>query len=81
MVDEIEKNDNPNVPTLKEVRERLGMTQDEFAKTLGLSRNTIGSYEGGKSQGIHLPIGKLRHLIRLMEAAGMSVNDLPDDIS
>ena len=24
-------NFNPNVPTLKQVRERLGMTQEEFA--------------------------------------------------
>ncbi|MCA1991926.1 MAG: helix-turn-helix transcriptional regulator [Coleofasciculus sp. S288] len=73
-------NSKPNVPTLKEVRERLGMTQEEFAKTLGLSRNTIGSYESGRHQKLQLSMAQVRKIFELMEQVGMSIEDLPSDI-
>lgn len=34
---------------IKELRKFLGMTQQEFANKLGVSRNTVASYEIGKS--------------------------------
>lgn len=34
---------------IREERKRLGMTQDEFAEALGLSRATIAFYEAGRS--------------------------------
>lgn len=34
---------------LKEIRKTLGLTQQEFADELGISRNNIASYETGKS--------------------------------
>lgn len=68
------------LPTLKEVRDRLGMTQEEFAKTLGLSRNTIGNYESGRHQKLQLSMAQVRKIFELMEQAGMSIEDLPEDI-
>ncbi|HEY9651485.1 MAG TPA: helix-turn-helix transcriptional regulator, partial [Coleofasciculaceae cyanobacterium] len=47
MVNDRNGNDNPNVPTFKQVRDRLGMTQEAFADALGLSRSTINRYERG----------------------------------
>ncbi len=81
MVNDRNGNDNPNVPTLKQVRERLGMSQEAFANALGLSRNTIGDYERGKHMRINLSMGQVKRLVQLLEAAGMSINDIPDDIS
>lgn len=34
---------------IREVRARAGMTQEKFAEKLGLKRNTIATYEIGKS--------------------------------
>lgn len=80
MVNHKNGNDNPNVPTFKEVRDRLGMSQDAFAKALGLSRKTIGRYERGEHKRIALSPGQIKKLVQLMESVGMSVDDLPDDI-
>lgn len=33
---------------IKNIRKRLNLTQDEFAEKLGLARNSIASYEGGR---------------------------------
>jgi transcriptional regulator with XRE-family HTH domain len=80
MVNNRDSNFNPNVPTLKQVRERLGMTQEEFANALGLSRNTIGRYESGKHQRLQLSMGQVRKLVDLMEQAGLPIKELPEDI-
>ncbi len=80
MVNNQDSNFNPNVPTLKQVRERLGLTQEQFADALGLSRHTINRYESGKHQRLQLSISQVRRLVELMEQAGMSILSLPEDI-
>ncbi|MEP0835270.1 helix-turn-helix transcriptional regulator [Microcoleus sp. AS-A8] len=80
MVDDKNLNFNPNVPTWKQVRERLGMTQEEFAQAVGLSRNTIGRYERGEHHRLTLSASQIKRLVELMEQAGISIKDLPDDI-
>ena len=80
IIDDQNPDFNPNVPTLKQVRERLGMTQEEFADALGLSRNTINRYERGIHQRIALSVGQIKRLVELMKQAGLSIEDLPDDI-
>ena len=80
MVDDKNQDFNPNVPTLKQVRERLEMTQEQFADALGLSRNTINRYERGVHQRIALSVGQIKRVVELMKQAGLSIEDLPDDI-
>jgi DNA-binding XRE family transcriptional regulator len=80
IIDDQNPDFNPNVPTLKQVRERLGMTQEQFADALGLSRNTINRYERGIHQRIALSVGQIKRLVELMKQAGLSIEDLPDDI-
>lgn len=79
MVDDRNSNSNPNLPTLKQLRERLGMTQEEFASELGVTRKTLGNHERGAHQ-LKLSLGQIKRLKELLEQAGMSIDDLPDDI-
>ncbi len=51
---------------VKEIRKKLGVTQEEFAELLGVSRNTVLNYEKGEN----IPSSKstiLRKLLRLSE--------------
>ena len=80
MVEEKKLNFNPDVPTLKQVRERLGMTQEEFGQALGISGNTISRYERGVHQHIKFTIAQMKRLQELLEQAGLSIKDLPDEV-
>jgi putative transcriptional regulator len=48
--------DNPNVP---EIRQRLGLTQDKFARLLGISLATLRNWEQGRRK----PEGAARVLL------------------
>lgn len=80
MVDNSDLNYNPNVPTLKQVRERLGMTQEQFADALDLSRSTVIRYEAGKHQKLQLSLSQVKKLVEIMRQAGLPIDELPDDI-
>ena len=80
MVDDQKQDFNPDVPTLKQVRERLGMTQEEFGQALGITRESINRYERGVHQRIKFTISQMKRLQELLEQAGLSIKDLPDDV-
>jgi DNA-binding XRE family transcriptional regulator len=80
MVNNQDSNFNPNVPTLKQVRDRLGMTQEQFAQAVGVSRRTVIDYESGKHQKLQLSMAQMKKLFELMEQAGLPIKELPDDI-
>jgi DNA-binding XRE family transcriptional regulator len=80
MVNNQDSNFNPNVPTLKQVRDRLGMTQEQFAQAVGISRRTVIDYESGKHQKLQLSLTQVRKLVELMEQAGLPIKELPEDI-
>ncbi|MCA1991928.1 MAG: helix-turn-helix domain-containing protein [Coleofasciculus sp. S288] len=79
MVNDKNSNRNPELATLKQVRERLGMTQEEFADQLGITRRTLGYHERGE-RNIRLTLSQIKRLKELLEQAGMSIEELPDDI-
>ncbi len=80
MANDRNSNSNPNLPSLKQVRERLNMTQDEFARELGTTPRTIRRHERGEHK-LRLTLGQIKRLKELLEQAGMSIDDLPDDIN
>lgn len=51
-----------NTTDVKQLRKELGMTQEEFAKELGVSRGTILNYERG--EGIPETVVKLLNFLR-----------------
>jgi len=55
------------------------MTQEQFAQELGITGRTIRNYERGAHQ-LKLSLGQFKRLKELLEQAGMSIDDLPDDI-
>ena len=80
MVDDKSRKFNPNMSTLKQVRERLGLTQKQLGDELGVSDETISRHELGKNR-MRFTFSQVKRLQRLLEKAGISLQDLPDDIS
>lgn len=52
----------PTSKFVKELRYRLGMTQEQFAIELGVTLNTINRWENGKSQPSPLALEKITQL-------------------
>ena len=56
------------------------MTQEEFGQALGITRESINRYERGVHQRIKFTITQMKRLQELLEQAGLSIKDLPDDV-
>jgi DNA-binding XRE family transcriptional regulator len=63
----IERTDFPIL--VRELRDRLGLTQEKFAQELGVSFSTVNVWENGKR--VPLPFLR-RRLLELARAAGVS---------
>ncbi|MEC8428214.1 MAG: NadS family protein [Pseudomonadota bacterium] len=51
-------------PEVKAIRERLRVSQDQFALILGVSKRTVENWEQGRRH----PTGAARSLLRIVEA-------------
>ncbi len=58
------------VELIREVRARLGLTQEKFAARLGVTLPTINRWENGRTKPSPLAIQSLRDLILEMGADG-----------
>jgi len=58
---------------LRRLRRQRGLTQDELAVAVGVSRSAVAQWESGRSG------QATSHLRRLAEALGIQVNDLMHD--
>ncbi|MFZ7280676.1 helix-turn-helix domain-containing protein [Avibacterium avium] len=61
-----------NLSSIVETRIKSGLTQDKFANTLGISVNTLRSWE----QGVRKPSGAAATLLRLLETRSELVAEL-----
>lgn len=50
-------------PEVKEIRSKLGISQDKFALLLGVSKRTVENWEQGRRH----PTGPARSLLRIVE--------------
>jgi putative transcriptional regulator len=64
-------------PTLRELREQAGLSQEGLARLIGVSSKTISNWERGSGTA-SLTIPQVK---ALCEALGVSLNGLPNDFS
>lgn len=61
---------NDPAALIHEARARLGLTQEKFAATLGVTLPTINRWENGRTKPSPLALQKLRELISSMGDTG-----------
>jgi putative transcriptional regulator len=65
---------------LKQIREALGISQEEFGKTLGTHRVSIKRWENGQIKPM-FSSAQVKALQREMRKLGLDFEDLPDDLN
>ncbi|MBF2083164.1 helix-turn-helix transcriptional regulator [Thermoleptolyngbya sp. C42_A2020_037] len=77
------KKPSPPSPTeispLKQLREELGMSQEEFARALGISGQTVSRWELRKNVPT-FTVQQMKALERLLQTIGKTILDLPDQL-
>jgi len=64
-------------PTLKQLREQAGLSQEALARIVGVSSKTVSNWE----RGISVASLTVHQMKTLCEALGVTLNELPDDFS
>ena len=64
-------------PTLKQLREQAGLSQEALSRLVGVSSKTISNWERGTNVA-SLTVPQMK---ALCEALNVSLHDLPDDFS
>jgi transcriptional regulator with XRE-family HTH domain len=71
------QSDQPNQPTLKDLRKRAGLSQEALARILDVSGKTVSNWERGMSVA-SLTVPQMK---ALCDALGVTLGELPDDFS
>jgi DNA-binding transcriptional regulator YiaG len=62
---------SPSIPVLvKETRKRLGLTQLQFAKTLGVSFQSVNRWERGKTKPLPIVLKQIEVMVKEMGESG-----------
>ncbi len=64
-------------PTLKQLREQAGLSQEALARLVGVSSKTVSNWERGTNVA-SLTVPQMK---ALCEALGVTLHELPDDFS
>jgi putative transcriptional regulator len=64
---------------LKKLREELEMSQEDLARELGVSSQTISRWELGKNVPT-FTVKQMKALEKLLASIGRSIGDLPDNL-
>lgn len=73
-------NINEKSLNLETIRQILGMTQEEFADALGISRRSVVRYENGHREPT-FNVSQMKKFVRLVKQAGFELEELPDSLS
>lgn len=65
---------------LKAIRNLLGMSQQQFASSLGLAVSTISRWERGQGSPMFTP-SQFKVMLSALKEHGVSLSELPDDWS
>lgn len=71
---------DPQKNILKQIRQALGMTQEEFARAIKAHQVSVARWETSRSRP-SLNIAQIKALEREMAKIGLSFADLPDDLN
>ena len=65
---------SPSIPVLvKETRKRLGLTQLQFAKTLGVSFQSVNRWERGKTKPLPIVLRQIEVIVKDMGDRGQDL--------
>ncbi|MEG3970078.1 helix-turn-helix transcriptional regulator [Microcoleus sp. T2B6] len=64
---------------MKKLREELEMSQEDLARELGVSSQTISRWELGKNVPT-FTVKQMKALEKLLASIGRSIGDLPDNL-
>ncbi|MEG3906601.1 helix-turn-helix transcriptional regulator [Microcoleus sp. w2-18bC1] len=64
---------------MKKLREELEMSQEDLARELGVSSQTISRWELGKNVPT-FTVKQMKALEKLLASIGKSISDLPDNL-
>lgn len=73
-----ENQGNGGESPLKKLRDELGMTQEDFSRSIGVSLRTVTRWESG----VNVPsftLPQLKALDRLLRSNGKTIQELPDE--
>jgi DNA-binding XRE family transcriptional regulator len=71
---------NPEENLLKQIRQALEMTQEEFGRTIGVHQTSVARWETGRSKPT-FTLAQIKALQREMRKLGLDFDDLPDDLN
>lgn len=63
---------------LTQLRDDLGMSQEDFGRAIGVSVRTVSRWETGVNMA-SFTLPQLKALHRLLKSKGISIDDLPDN--
>lgn len=66
---------------LKQIRQALGISQEEFAKRLGVNRSSVARWETGYTKDASFTLRQIKALEKEIGKIGLSFADLPDDLN
>jgi putative transcriptional regulator len=66
-----------NESPLKMLREQLNLSQEQFARLIGVSSKSVSNWERGVTPA-SLGIAQIKALDRLLRSKGLSIQGLPD---
>lgn len=65
---------------LRNLRNELGMSQEEFGRSIGTTGRTISRWESGDSVAT-FTVAQMKAFDRLLQSKGKTIQDLPDDFA
>jgi transcriptional regulator with XRE-family HTH domain len=66
---------------LKQIRQALGISQEEFAKRLGVNRSSVARWETGYTKEASFTLRQIKALEKEIGKIGLGFADLPDDLN
>jgi DNA-binding XRE family transcriptional regulator len=78
MIDENKFTFKEGVSPIKQIRNALGLSQEQFARQIGVSVKTVYRWEKEKEKSALFTLSQVRSLQEAIKPLGLDLGDLPD---